>query len=432
MNDSNWEAGETFSDRFRHFLGSEGLSQTEVAQMLHSNQAHISRLTRGTHKPNFEDITQIARVWGRDVAIRLIFPNQQSAAGITWSENYSTANSEATINEINESLRAFHTIMEADHSNELIVPHEFTNERKLLHRVMQCFLSGAVRIQHVERSTHLEQDLKSKYNLRDCIISNINLAEHPVIDTVIRAEAVAFLAAKHTLYSVIDAIDIGITGGSPIYRFIDLLLSADTRLRGKTWWALLNTFNLFSGGAPPGTTANDAIARLAHSQPGSNFHYLPYIHPSLVENESDSSLPMTEREQIRLAKLTLHRARQVDTAYISVGSYDVSAKRVGSPLRTPALLTIYDSLTDVSRKSVTGDILLRLVDHEGNILGDTNTYDSFVYSVSLDDLRSIVARGGLVWILAERPEKAPVVRAALDSGIANAVVLDKVIAEQLS
>ena len=74
---------------------------------------------------------------------------------------------------------------------------------------------------------------------------------------------------------------------------------------------------------------------------------------------------------------------------------------------------------------------MRAVNGAGQTLGEAEAYDRFVYSVSHDDLRRIVSRGGMVWILAERPGKAAVVRAALKAGLANARVIDRLIAEQI-
>jgi DNA-binding transcriptional regulator LsrR (DeoR family)/predicted XRE-type DNA-binding protein len=428
MHNANWERGKSFGERFANYIKYKKFSQPEVARQLHTNQAHISRLIRGIRTPTYEDIVQMMTAWGRDVTMRLLFDNRRTSGGITWVEPWPVLSPSIQLDETTKSLGVFHEFMaretEASSANHL-------PQHTLLNSIKQCFLSGIVQIQDVARNEELEQALKDQYALADCIVADVSLPSDPVADTVVRAEAVAFLAARDAIYSALHSQHVGITGGSPIYRFVDLLLAATDRLRGIHWWSLLSTYNLVIGGAPAGTGANDTIARLAYSQPSAMCHPLPFIHAHQRDPLYRNRAVDPEREEIRFAETSLHGARQVQTAFLSVGSPDFEFRQLDITLRTPALRDVYDSLPKAERDACVGDILLRAVDGDGNILGDAEVYDRFVYSVSHDDLRQVVARGGMVWILAERPRKAAVVRAALESRLANAVVIDKSIAEQI-
>lgn len=428
MHGGNWDRERSFGERFAGLIRHLKLTQDEVAALLHSNQSHISRLIHGERTPTYDDIEQMVSVWGRDVTLRLLFDNRHTSHGITWIEPWPVLSPGIELDETTISLETFRRFL-LDRAPQ--VPARNLPVSATLNRIRQCFLSGLVQLHDVQRHAALEQELVAKYPLADCIVADVDLPSDHVTDTVIRAEAVAFLSARDAIYSALRAQHVGITGGTPIYRFIDLLLPATDRLKGIHWWSLLSTYDLNTGGAPVGTTANDTIARLAYSQPSVTCHPLPFIHAKWRSPTQRRQATEPERDEIRFVELMLEGARQVETAFISVGSPDYEFRQVDATLRIPALRDVYENLPSDEQAICVGDVLLRAVDGAGQMLGEAEAYDRFVYSVSHDDLRQIVSRGGMVWILAERPSKAAVVRAALEARMANALVIDRLIAEQI-
>lgn len=120
-------------------------------------------------------------------------------------------------------------------------------------------------------------------------------------------------------------------------------------------------------------------------------------------------------------------------AYLSVGTPEVNFGSVPANLSLPEMGIILDSMSEAEREQCVGDVLLYLIDANEQRVGSSEVRaanDTFVYSVGLDGLRKIAARG-IVWILAARVEKAPVIKACLSAGLANGLVVDKTIAQEL-
>jgi len=187
------------------------------------------------------------------------------------------------------------------------------------------------------------------------------------------------------------------------------------------------------GEAPIGSTANGLISRLVYAQPQTTGYRMPFINMS---RRSDDYYSLTEKatpevEELQTARDVLTRAKNVQTVFMSVGSK--SNYRLSGTHRN-VLATIYGSLPNEIKQLCCGDILLRLIDKEGNRISDKvhqDQNDAVVYSIELDDLREIVNGGGEVFIVADKEEKADCIHAALMSGLANCLVINSDIASKL-
>src|SRR5262249_14990296 len=106
-----------------------------------------------------------------------------------------------------------------------------------------AFLSQSLQLVGVERDTNLEERLQTEFSLRPrrTIISGADLPSGPVIDEVIRAETIAFLAANEDdfLSSIAHVGEVGMTGGIPLSRFVDLVEPNSEQFAGNTWYSLL-------------------------------------------------------------------------------------------------------------------------------------------------------------------------------------------------
>ena len=81
-----------------------------------------------------------------------------------------------------------------------------------------------------------------------------------------------------------------------------------------------------------------------------------------------------------------------------------------------------------------GDVLLYLLDDEGQRIGrpeDQRANDAIVHSIGLGSLRDMTSSEKLVWLVAARQSKANVIRGAILSGLANAIVIDHSVADML-
>lgn len=284
----------------------------------------------------------------------------------------------------------------------------------------------------MQRDSQREQKIKEKFqfSVRHCIVAAIELPVDSLVDSTVRAEVVAWFAAKEVVEVLPNGGAVGLTGGTNIARFVDLIPHDSSKLGGITWLPLL-TPKPTSAISP--ISANSLIARLVYNQPNSKGYNLPFISPIRRTKDYLNQAHVDERKVLEFASSLLERAKHVEDALISVGSpyYDVHPTDVH--LVTPELMDIYKRLSPEERQNCVGDVLLYLIDNEGRQLDNQMVLDAnndLVYSIGLEALRNISKRGS-VWLLAGSETKAPAIFAALKAGFANCLVLDPSTADAL-
>ena len=148
---------------------------------------------------------------------------------------------------------------------------------------------------------------------------------------------------------------------------------------------------------------------------------------------SSGELPDVERQEIQDAESFLVLAKGVDSAFVTVGSPDTNFDRNEVALGLSEIRALYERLSAEEKRRCAGDLLLRLLDSRGQPIGNEDirrANESFVYSIGLDDLKSVTHRGH-VWVMAERKQKARIVDAVLKAGYANCVIGDTALAQTL-
>jgi len=422
-----------FGIRLRELRKQAGLSQEELAIRLDlKKSSSISFFETGRSLPTLEQIFGLAQIL--DVPMeKLLGPvsDQQikEACGIWWDVSTPPAGSPYATPDLEAGIELFQLIVKERLSTaEIQQQHEqFRNrskdELRLLLRI--ALFSHSIRVANVERDQQREQRLYEKFGLRACIVAKLDgLPTDPVIDGIVRTEAIAYLSATAAIQQLEGVSSVGLLGGGIMSRFVDLVQPVSPKLKNITWVSLMATAGII---APIGMTANSVIERMVYTQPGAIGYRLPYITPSRRTDDHFKSAQGQEREDLEHARSVLWRAQNVDAAFMGVGAL---------MNLTPEAVPLFKALQQLSadeRQRVKGDILLRLVDEDGERVGtaeDQAYNDTFVYSIDFDDLRSLAAKS-IIWVVAGEVQKASVIRGALKAQLVNSLVIEPTVADEL-
>lgn len=434
-----------FGDRLREMRKSWDLTQAELAQLISVHNQTISLWERGEAVPNVIQLHDlcIKLRCSADRLLKLPIENSdaqiEEGSGLKWRVTRPPFTNPTRTKEINDAIEVFRLIAQDGKGfREIQKTKNFAgySDIRLRHLVKVALFSTAIQLTNVERDKEKEEELIKQFypQLHQCIIAKTTLKADQLIDSTIRTETIAFLAARDALSSLPNIGDVGLTGGNTIARFVDLLPPASPDLRGITWVPILVTREQ-ERMERTALSANSVITRLLYNQPGAKGFRLPFLEvhrrsPEYLANASDD-----EKAYIGAVHEVIDHARNVSVAFLSVGTPEYKWQITDAHMGLPHLYQIYQSLSPKDQEDCVGDVLLTLVNKHGKKAGSDKSKeenDKLVYSIGLDYLREI-ANFGTVWVLAARsqPGKANVIRGALQEGLINSLVIDTTVADML-
>jgi transcriptional regulator with XRE-family HTH domain len=444
----------TFGERLRRERHNHELTEEKLAKSLKVAKTTISNWENGRSLPDAYQLLQLSQLLSVNINYWLTEELEIAsveANGITWMRATSFDNPDiATGVEIFEQIMRgmnTHDLRRLTSDPEKRRVYSQAQDGEFIRLLRSIFLTHSVRISNAKRDERLERQLYDKYSqseFRQFVVANTSFPSDDVIDSVVRAEVIGFLAAnssevRNSLRSVTS---VGLTGGTPLSRYVDLLQPDLRELDNIEWLSLLSTDS--DTYIPKGISANSLVARMIYRQSSSG-RLMPFLHHNRRINADDPThtlhkLDVSERQEIERIYEILDRARNVNAALITVGAAKTNFDDRISLKGTSRITLAYKSLSPREKQICCGDVLLRLIDENGQGVGhdsfierNTSVFeynDQVVFSITHEDLRRISTKGH-VWILAERPEKAQVIHAALISGLANSAIIDKTIAQIL-
>jgi DNA-binding transcriptional regulator LsrR (DeoR family) len=307
--------------------------------------------------------------------------------------------------------------------------HGFETLRRMLKTTL---LAGAIEILEVETDERMERELRAKYHsLRHVLVPKTDLPKNDrLADAVIRPELVAFLGARIATKSLEPNRNVGVSGGTTLSRFADLLPYGLPNVAGTRWCSLLSTKRLPYVAS---SSANDVVARILYRQLGSEGTRLPFLRYELRTRDVPDGTRVADVDDQKYALQMLSHAQDVQDVFLSLGSTEFNYRQTDYYMGYPLLGEILGQLSESERRRFVGDILLYPIDEDGNRLGSKvfqEKVDRLVFSIGIDKLKEI-ARHENVWALVSRPSKALVTRAALRAGYINCLVVDKSVAHAL-
>lgn len=444
MKDSNRFDKELLGMRLKNVrtdFGSRKFSQEEFGERLGQRDFRtISAYERGEREPKLGFIFDVCQRF--DVQADYLLglqettaQNERYANGVRWRVHqpvYGSSEAADTsqigidlFEELITSLGTIENVRRLDRFREFGVSI-------LRESLKTAIFSGAIEVIHVERDAEIEDILRRKFNnLDNCIVSKISLPiqQDSKIDVALRSEIVGRLAAKEIHLPSTGYI--ALSGGTTLSRFADLLPHGAPQYKGLTWVPLLTT--QFVSETNP-FTANDVVARMVYNQPGSKGHRLPFIEPEYRNRDNIPAEDTYTRYLVDEAHKVLQLAEEAKDVFISLGSPEFNYSNSDHHLGLARIGELLDNLTTEQRAQCCGDVILKLIDEDGNRFGDPELQtmnDDLVFSVSLDVLRQIAEAEGSVWAFGTRPQKARATRAALRANYINNLVVDNYTAQAL-
>jgi DNA-binding transcriptional regulator LsrR (DeoR family) len=427
-----------FGERLRTLRMNASMTQEQLGARLDIDGKTVSNWERGKTAPSLIQLRALCRALdcSADELLGLVQPSRtqvEIAGGLKW--RVVLPHNARGDREIEDSVHLFE-LMVKERKGFLDIQgiRQFAGysleQLRLL--IRKALVAGIIEFVDVASDPKLEEELLKAYGsrLRRCFVANTEYEIDPLLDTTVRTEAVAFLAAREAVKYLPDNGTAGVTGGSTISRFVDLLPPGSPALRGLSWVPLLVAKE---HDTRTGLSANSVITRLLYKQPGATAHRLSFVDAPRRERNYLMNATGYERSVLERSQWVLRFAQKVNVAFVSVGTPEYDYQTTDAHLGLPDLADILHTMPEEQRQACVGDILLRLVDGDGHRLGseaDQVANEAMVYSIGLDDLRRI-ATYGTVWALSARSSKAAVLRAALLSNTINSLVIDASVAKEM-
>jgi DNA-binding transcriptional regulator LsrR (DeoR family)/DNA-binding XRE family transcriptional regulator len=418
-----------------------GLSQSELGYRIGIGYSSISLWESGARAPSLMYLYRLCKTLGSSADELLnirVAPHREEGRGIEWISSRPDSRSTHFKANILDGIDLFALIvcdgLNLSRIHELEDRFRYMDHASISSRINAALLSGSISFVDVERDQNREHHLAREYNLEQCVVAKLDkLPKDGDIDEPIRAEAAAFLAAKHCLPFMREAGSIGFSGGSPNARFFDLLPPFSPDLAGIEWSPLLTSIR-FPRMAPLSNTANGILSGLFYTQLNTMGYEMPFVNIERRSDEYFARSSGSERAELEHARFVQRAASQVNTAFLSVGSPQSDYGFFETGFAFAEFTKAFHGLADADRRSCVGDIMLTFVDKGGNRIGskeDQLHNDSIVYSIKLEDLKEMVRSSKLVWLLGASPKKAEIIKALLVSGMANSLVIDSDTADAL-
>ncbi|MBN1315206.1 MAG: helix-turn-helix domain-containing protein [Anaerolineales bacterium] len=434
------EAGKNLGKNLNRIRKEKNITQGELGDRIGIGHSSISLWESGVRSPSISYLNQLCKTLGcsADELLGLrVDPYREKQRGIEWITAFPDSNSIDFKSNILNGTEVFRLVVGKGMTLAQIQSQagiqSVLDLDLFVYRVNAALLSGSVKIVNVERDHDREQRLINKYGLLQCLVARLDDLPDGGVDEPIRNESVAFLAAKFCLPLMDKVSTVGFSGGAPVARFFDLLPAYSPEVTGITWSALLAT-ERYPNMVPMANTANGIVSSLLFKHPHTRGFLMPFINLERRSQEYLEHATGHERAELEHANYVKRAASQVHLAFLSVGSPDYDYFIMERGYFYPEFSRVYHRLSASDKESCVGDLLLRLLDKHGNRIGspeDQQLNDGLVYSIDLDDLRSMVQSRKQVWVLASRLQKSRIIQSLLATGLANCTVIDNRIADEL-
>lgn len=434
------DIGKNLGDNLYRARKEKNITQGELGDRIGIGHSSISLWESGVRSPAVTHLYQLCKALNcsADELLGLrVDPYREKQRGIEWITALPDSSSINSKSNILDGIKLFRLIV-GKGMNLTEIQNQggiqgLLDLDLLVYRVNAALLSGSVKIVDVERDHDRERRLINRYGLLQCFVARMDDLPNEGVDEPIRSEAVAFLAAKYCLPFMGGVNSVGFSGGAPVSRFFDLIPPYSPEVTGITWSALLST-ERYPSMIPMANTANGILSNLLFKHPHTRGFIMPFINIERRSQEYMDRASGNERAELEHANYVKRAASQVHLAFLSVGSPDYDYFVLERGYFFPEFSRIFHRLSAQDKAACKGDLLLRLLDENGKRIGtpeDQKHNDGLVYSIELDDLKSMVQSRKQVWVLASRLQKAGIVQAVLASGLVNCLAIDNRIADKL-
>jgi DNA-binding transcriptional regulator LsrR (DeoR family)/DNA-binding XRE family transcriptional regulator len=443
---SGIKVGRGFPKKFAKFRKELGLNQEQMGELLNRHQAVISRWENDNNSPGWIDLENMLNLWGRHKVLDLLsIDYDYEHLGVKWVEEI-PAHAGEKAGQIELGIEFFKTVFVDNIGTDEIASKKESlagyNTRDLYIYFQAAVRCGALRLTEVPRDEEWEKKLRDRFSILGKGDDDIIVAKIPNKNdgTPIRAEFVAFLAATQALAGLNNPRRVGFGSGYTILRTVEQTFPG---IYTNTDWLPLashardDTTNSYR-------SANHIALTMAARNPRSRPHNLFFYDQDSEEATNRNSV---FAEKIRQSRDTLSLAENADAIFMSVNGYgrrnrslSLEEAPMGVQLRSADLSEgkeMRELLQLLQKRNLldefAGELLGLFLDIDGNIVGDGEieaNLRAITYQVNREALKR-VAEVARVWIVAAREYKAKPTLMALNSKLANCLVIDSEIAEWL-
>ncbi|MBK8138003.1 MAG: helix-turn-helix domain-containing protein [Chloroflexi bacterium] len=421
-----------FGRKLKEILKVKEISQMTLALDLLYSKSSVSNWVTGRSEPSLKEIQRICQYLdiSADILLDIKSSNnfEYTHNKIKWLE-YIPPSTNSYNQEIATGIALFRAIyVDGVDLGDLLKTPQFSGYdlRSLPLTFITAVRSGFFRLLEVPRNKKLERMLINEFDLTEAIVADLPDNSD---ETVVRAEFVAFLAATDALEIVKGRDAIGIGAGYTLRRFVELSSASRDQFRGTKWIPLLASQADNYGPL----SANLNALLLAGRHPNSEALYFPFTHKDRVASE---------QETFQYNRV-MQALRSTNALFVTVNGYDrkFSSHTQRLPLEQfrsvdhyslGNLSGLYAKIVDLGlARELSGEFLGLLLDRRGRPLPQILNESKKAFSqIDLEYIQQL-AQSSLIWVVASGNYKVEPTLMMLENKLANAVVIDSGIANQL-
>lgn len=414
-----------FATRLREAMGKSQFSQKFLAAKLGCTPSSVSHWCQGYDFPKLDYFIQICRLldtsadWLLGIAtLPYVHAKGMETEKLEWYIHFKDHHFSSFVEVINTGAAIIERILKHHHRVEDVLKHFKISEHELATIVKATLQSGTLELVKVPRNKGLEVEISQLFDLKD---SKVIVADiHSKVElALLRTEMVAYLAATQILPNLDEHQSVGIGSGYTMQRMAELSIPSTTKFRSTRWVPLTAPHSKNSRHS----TANLIAQTLANRHADSEALYYPYV----VGIPADFAKESYE-ELLRYLDYTSRAFTGINGLKSDADTY---------------LYTADDSILprgDI--KEILGnnfhkfafELLGLLFDSNGNIIGDMRPMirNRNIYTTHISAARiKRIVNTGYLWLVAAGEHKIRPVFLALKNKLANALVIDTEIAENL-
>lgn len=414
----------TFSKRLRERIGDKKGVQQDLAEQIGVSESSVSGWLNKGNLPSADILIRLQEHLNTSIDWLLGSETKREAeyeyAGIRWLEAFPMILPEDQKRFISLGINFFRlTIVHGYIVDEVLSLEEFKGyDIDYVYSAFKAAIhTGIFQFIEIPRYPSIEKELIDKFHLKEVIVAKIP----PSNATLISAEIVAFLAARHALASLTGQIGIGLGAGYTMLRFAEYSVPYIEQFRCK--WIPLITYNRKGMDY---YAANHIAAVMANRHPFSEALFLPHI------NKNSKADDIALKKEIELAW------RHSTTLFYTVNG--LGRNRIPNEFRSADGLSsgdltgILDQLINERREQeIAGEILGRILASNGTVITNKTLepmYKDVVTHIDFKVLKQI-SIGHKIWVVGAKEYKANAILAAIQNGLANSLVIDPEIANFL-
>lgn len=392
------------------------ISRAKVAEEIGCSHSAVAQWENGHNAPSALVLRKLAEFYNVSADYLLNLTDYEQVASLPDKDSLIPWEAGAIpLSEANrEAVRLFQLIASGvywdwDALLEYLNDPRYFRSSDVIRLIEEALARDLIRVNELERDSHLEKDLKTKFNYlneRATVVVKlpVQFKNFPDFQQLLVALSTASFFRK----IVQPGDDVALSGGSTLLRFARCM-TYDEKLKGLTFFPL--DINPLASQVELNASSIVALLKVRLKCKGFAFH-----HDSTGKRFEPKNLNKEAFDVLFRA------ARQCKLAFVGVGDPPNRAifRGVGHEQ--------YLSPKELEELGVVADLLFKLLDSHGNEI--EHTFNESVASIPLADLRAMAKQGRVVGVV-HGDGKAEALRAVLEGEYLSGIVTHDSLAKKV-